>query len=90
MANTQQIRDYPMIKTTLDELRKDEMKMSKDKRRSELSFMDLFKTRLDKIPGGRETVSISISVEIEQDIKENSTKTTTHGAFCSRKASTSK
>ena len=79
-----EIRDYPMIKTTLDKLRKDEMKLSTDKRKAKMSFLKLFKTRLDMIPGKRETVSVTIVVEIENDNKEKSTKTT-RGPFAVEK-----
>lgn len=63
-ASTQKIRYYPKIEKTLDKFRKDEMKMSTDKRRRYLSFIDLSETRLNKIPGNRETVSISLDVNI--------------------------
>ena len=55
-----------MIKTTLGEFRKDEMKMSNDKLRHKKSFYKLFETRLENIPGNRETVSISIDVIIKK------------------------
>ena len=41
------------------------MMLSTDLNRSKLSFMKLFKTRLDNTPGARETVSIIINVEID-------------------------
>ena len=62
--STQKIRDYPMIKASIDSFRKDEIKLSKDKMRNKKSFYELFETRLDNIPGKRETVSISLDVEI--------------------------
>ena len=66
VQNEQKIHDYPMIKTTLGEFRKDEMKMSNDKLRHKKSFYKLFETRLENIPGKRETVSISIDVIIKE------------------------
>ena len=63
-SSTQKIRHYPKIKTTLDEFRKDEMKMSTDKTRRHTSFINLFETRLNKITGNRETVSMSLNVDI--------------------------
>ena len=62
----QKIHDYPMIKATLGEFRKNEMKLSKDKLRHKKSFYKLFETRLENIPGNRETFSISIDVTIKK------------------------
>lgn len=67
-----------MIKTSLGGLRKDEFRFNSDKGRAKMSFMDLFETRLDKVPGKREPVSINLNVEIDtsnpkptkKDIKE--------------------
>ena len=42
VQNEQKIHDYPMIKTTLGEFRKDEMKMSNDKLRHKKSLYKLF------------------------------------------------
>ena len=61
---TQKIRDYPMIKVKLDDFRRSEIKLSMDKNRAKVSFIELFETRLNKIPGKREIVSISLDVEI--------------------------
>ena len=65
-TSTQKIRFYPKIETTLSEFRKDEIKLSKDKLRQKKSFHKLFETRLNNIPGNRETVSISIDVVIKK------------------------
>ena len=64
VLSTQKRHDYPMIKASLYSFRKDEIKLSKDKMRHKKSFYELFETRLNKIPGDRETVSISIDVII--------------------------
>ena len=63
-VSTQKIRNYPMIKATLDDFRRSEIRISTDKNRAKVSFIKLFKTRLDKIPGKREMVSISLDVEV--------------------------
>ena len=65
-TSTQKIRYYPKIETTLGEFRKDEMKFSNDKLKQKKSFYKLFETRLENIPGNRETVSISIDVVIKK------------------------
>ena len=75
-ASTQKIRYYPMIKTTLDKFRKDEIKLSNDKLRHKKSFYELFETRLDEIPGKRETFSINIYTKIETNSRKGS-----HGHF---------
>ena len=81
-VNTQNIRDYPMIAATLDDFRKSEIKLSTDKNRAKLSFVELFETRLDDIPGKREMVSVSVDVKIayEED-KVLSTKTVNVGPY---------
>ena len=54
-TSTQKIRFYPKIETTLSEFRKDEIKLSKDKLRQKKSFYKLFETRLENIPGNRDS-----------------------------------
>ena len=65
MSKPEKIHDYPMIKTTLKELRKDEFRFSSNKRKAQMTFVNLFKNRLDNMEGKRETVSITIDVLIE-------------------------
>ena len=66
--STRRIRDYPMIKTTLGRLRKDELKKSTYKKRAKLSFIKLFEYRLNQIQGDREMVSINLDVEINTSV----------------------
>ena len=82
MKKKKDIRDYPLIKTALKELRKDEFRLSSNKRKGKMSFVNLFKNRLEDIEGKRETVSITIYAEVEyvQD-KNIELVTKTHGPF---------
>ena len=57
-------KDYPLIKKGLGEFRIEEVKMSNQKGRAQMSFIRLFGIRLDQFPGERDTVSIIIDVEI--------------------------
>ena len=63
-VSTQKIRDYPMIKTSLLSLRKDELKRSSSNNKAKMSFTELFEKRLNQIQGDREMVSINLDVEI--------------------------
>lgn len=56
------IKNYPMIEATLEQYRKEEMKMSADPKRNKKSFYELFKARKDNKKGERETVSITVYV----------------------------
>ena len=67
-VSTQKIRDYPMIKTSLSSLRKDELKRSTNKNKAKMSFIKLFENRLNQIQGDRETVSIILDVEINHTV----------------------
>ena len=86
VQNEQKIHDYPMIKATLGEFRKDELKLSKDKLRQKKSFCRLFETRLNNVPGNKETVSISVIAEIESTQGKNISATKKpHGPFTVKK-----
>lgn len=67
MNGTRKIRIYPKIDATLDDFRRSEVKLSKDKSRANHEFRKLFGTRLDKIQGERDTVSITLDVNIRTD-----------------------
>ena len=77
------VKDYPMIKATLQQYRKEEMKMSTDSKRNKKSFSELFETRIDNIKGDTEKVSLFITVEITKSLlglEENVFKRT-YGPF---------
>ena len=61
------INNYPMIETTSNKFRRDELKLSKDKTKHTKTFYNLFETRLNNIPGDRGIVSINIDVVIRDD-----------------------
>ena len=63
------VRHFPMIKATLDQFRKDEIKRSNDKHRRLKSFVDLFGKRLDEIQGKRESVSITIHIKLSHMLR---------------------
>ena len=81
VSKTEDFRDYPMKEISLDGQRKNEMRLTTDKKRAKMSFMDLFETRLENIPGGRESVSISINIEIKSDINGLTSSGKTYGPF---------
>ena len=68
----QNIRYYPLIKTSLFSLRKDEQKRSSSKNKAKMSFIELFERRLYHIEGRSERVSIKLDVEIDanKDVSE--------------------
>lgn len=68
VKDTRKIRNYPMIEVRLEDFRISEIKSSSDKNRAKMGFVELFETRLDKIPGKREIVSIVVDVEISQNM----------------------
>ena len=63
-VSTQKVLDYPMIKTSLLSLQHNEQKRSTDKNKAKISFIILFEHRINRIPGDRETVSVSLDVEV--------------------------
>ena len=63
-VSTQKVLDYPMIKTSLLSLQHNEQKRSTDKNKAKISFIILFENRINRIPGDRETVSVSLDVEV--------------------------
>ena len=69
---------YLKIDISLRDLRDREIKLSKDKNRAKLSFMELFRERLSLIPGKRDKISITLNVDIrdKSDIEKK-----TYGPF---------
>ena len=63
-VSTRKIHDYPMIKTSLSSLRKDELKRSTYKNKAKISFIELFKNTLNQFQSDREMFSINLDVEI--------------------------
>lgn len=55
---------YPIIKTKLNDLRQDEIQISKDKNKAQKRFIELFKTRLNNISDKKRIVSMTINVRI--------------------------
>jgi len=67
--NEKKVTHYPMIKATVDEFRKEEIKISDDKHRRLKSFVDLDKKRLDDMEGKREKVSIRIHIKLSHVLR---------------------
>ena len=65
VQDNRDIRNYPLIDTSLYEIREDEIRLSSNKKRAEMSFVSLFKERLENIQSKKETVSISIDAEVQ-------------------------
>ena len=65
ISSEEKIRNYPMIETSLHNLRNDEKRRSSSKNKAKMSFLQLFEERLDHIQGEREIVSINLDVEID-------------------------
>ena len=64
VTKEKKVHNYPIIKATLNQYRKDEMKLSNDKNKRLKSFVDLFAKRLNEMQGKEETVSITIHVKL--------------------------
>lgn len=64
VTKEKKVHNYPIIKATLDQYRKDEMKLSNDKNKRLKSFVDLFAKRLNEMQGKEQTVSITIHVKL--------------------------
>ena len=58
------VTHYPLIKTSLFSLRKDEQKRSSSNNKAKMSFAELFENRLNQNQSDREMVSINLDVEI--------------------------
>jgi len=63
-VSTQKIHDYPLIKTSLSSLRKEELKRSTYKNKAKISVIELFENRLNQFQSDREMFSFNLDVEI--------------------------
>ena len=63
------VTHYPMIKATLDEFRKEEIKRSNNKNKRLKSFVDLFGKRLNEMQGSRGKVSIRIHIKLSHALR---------------------
>ena len=63
------VTHYPMIKATLDEFRKEEIRRSNDKNKRLKSFVDLFGKRLNEMQGRRDRVSMRIHIELTHALR---------------------
>ena len=69
LTNEKKVTHYPMIKATLDEFRREEIRRSNDKNRRSKSFVDLFGKRLNEIQGRRDKVSIRIHIKLSHALR---------------------
>ena len=74
LLQNENVMDYPIIKTTLDDFRKEEIRLSKDKKRAKKSFIELFETRLNNMSDEKRIVSMTIDVRIFTRMEEVSKK----------------
>ena len=61
-TDEKKVTHYPMIRASLDEFRKEEIRRSNDKNRRLKSFVNLFGKRLNEMQGRRDKVSIRIHI----------------------------
>ena len=69
VTDEKKVTHYPMIKATLDEFRKEEIRRSNDKNKRLKSFVDLFGKRLNEMQGRRDKVSIRIHIELSHALR---------------------
>ena len=85
VTDERKVTHYPMIRATLDEFRRDEVRRSNDKDRRLKSFVYLFGKRLDEMQGRRDKVSIKIHIEITNALhgfnRNESVSKHTYGPF---------
>ena len=69
VTDEKKVTHYPMIKATLDEFRKEEIKRSNDKNKRLKSLVDLFGTRHNEMQVYRDKVSIRIHIELSHALR---------------------
>ena len=69
VTDEKKVTHYPMIKATLDEFRREEIRRSNDKNKRLKSFVDLFGKRLNEMQGRRDKVSIRIHIELSHALR---------------------
>ena len=69
---------YPKIDVSLDKFRKEETRLTQTINKKGPSFLNLFEKRINKIPGKREKISVTINVDIWDGII---TTSKTYGPF---------
>ena len=69
VTDEKKVTHYPMIKATLDEFRKEELRRSNDKNKRLKSFVDLFGKRLNEMQGRRDRVSMRIYIELTHALR---------------------
>ena len=86
-TDEKKVTHYPMIRATLDEFRKEEIRRSNDKNRRLKSFVNLFGKRLNEMQGRRDKVSIRIHIELTHALRgmNETVSEHTYGSFTTNK-----
>jgi len=87
VTDEKKVTHYPMIKATLDEFRKEELKRSNDKNKRLKSFVELFGKRLNDMQGSRDKVSIRIHIKLSHALRgmNETVSEHTYGPFTTNK-----
>ena len=86
-TDEKKVTHYPMIRASLDEFRKEEIRRSNDKNRRLKSFVNLFGKRLNEMQGRRDKVSIRIHIELTHALRgmNETVSEHTYGSFTTNK-----